>query len=290
MSKLKPNKVYIPYYCCNSIIEPLRQSGTSFKFYRINNKLEPIDFPNLEPNSIFLYINYFGLKNNFLEVLEGLYQENLWVDNTLAFYSTYNQTSEYRISFNSSRKFFGVPDGAMLRSPFPTFNSDVKHLPRNDRLISEHLKLSKVGKLEEGLTFFQSNEHHLGNGIERISKLSELMHSKINFSGISEIRRNNFKFLHLNLNSKNMICPQILNLSDNAVPIYYPYLPERNLPHQSLWKRKIYSPILWNDCLNRSVENFEFEKSLCQMLPLPIDQRYNQDDMDYILKIIDSVE
>ena len=223
LSNLKPLKIYLPYYCCNSVIQLFEQSCTNFDFYKINNKFEPIDFPNLESNSVFLYINYFGLKNSFLNVLENIYKENLWVDNTHAFYSTYNQTSKIRISFNSSRKFFGVPDGAMLRSSFTTFNSKVKYLPRNKRLITEHLKLSKVGKQEEGLTIFQSNEHYLGNGLERISKFSESIHSKINFSAVAEVRRNNFKYLHSNLKSKNKICPKILNLSDNSVPSYYPF-------------------------------------------------------------------
>jgi hypothetical protein len=290
LSKLKPIKIHLPYYCCNSVIQPLQQSCTSFSFYQINSNFEPVEFPNPGSKSIFLYINYFGLKNSFLNDLENIYKENLWVDNTQAFYATYNQTSKKRISFNSSRKFFGVPDGAMLRSPFNTFNSEVKHLPRNNKLITEHLKLSKIGKQEEGFTIFQSNEHYLGYGLERISEFSESLHSKINYTDIAKVRRNNFKYLHSNLKSKNKICPQILDLSDNAVPNYYPFLPEGNLPHQSLWNRKVYAPVLWNDCLTRSIENFEFEKSLCKILPLPIDQRYSQNDMDYILKVLDSIE
>jgi len=64
---------------------------------------------NFSEESFVLYINYFGLCENNVEILEKKYK-NLIVDNTQSFYSPPKGLA----SFSSLRKFFKVQNGAYL--------------------------------------------------------------------------------------------------------------------------------------------------------------------------------
>jgi len=57
----KPSKVYLPAYCCDSLVEPLISEGVEYSFYHIDESFELIELPNLKFNERLLYINYFAL-------------------------------------------------------------------------------------------------------------------------------------------------------------------------------------------------------------------------------------
>ena len=54
--------VWIPYYTCEVMLEPLNKLHIPYSFYRINEQLEPHTLPELKADDAFLYTNYFGLK------------------------------------------------------------------------------------------------------------------------------------------------------------------------------------------------------------------------------------
>ncbi len=54
-------------------------------------------------------------------------------------------------------------------------------------------------------------------------------------------------------------------------------------------ERKIYISRFWKHVLTNELAN-DFEKDLAEFLiPLPIDQRYETDDMDYIARMVKTV-
>ena len=103
--------IYLPYYTCDVLLQPIKKIGINFEFYSINEQLEPVfEFSKLGTNDSFLYTNYFGLKTNIVKQLSNNCS-NLIVDNAQSFYSTPIANID---TFYSPRKFFGVPDGAYL--------------------------------------------------------------------------------------------------------------------------------------------------------------------------------
>ena len=107
------SKVYLPRYICGSMLRPLDKLNISYQFYPIDWKLEPVfEFAGLMDNEAFVIINYFGLKDDFVNELSKNVP-NLIVDNAQSFFSKPNPGVE---TFYSPRKFFGVPDGAYLYS------------------------------------------------------------------------------------------------------------------------------------------------------------------------------
>lgn len=55
--------------------------------YRIDERLEPEELPELEKGEYLLYTNYFGIKEKCVDRLASRYGNSLIVDNALALYS-----------------------------------------------------------------------------------------------------------------------------------------------------------------------------------------------------------
>ena len=109
-------RIWIPYYTCDSLTEPFAALGIDVHYYAINTQMEFGDsWPELGETERMVYINYFGLKTSFATKLEQHYGEQLWIDNTQAFF--HQPIDPKSFYFNSARKFFGVPDGAYLYGP-----------------------------------------------------------------------------------------------------------------------------------------------------------------------------
>ena len=104
------SRVYIPAYSCVTLLTPFRRTKTKFIFYRINRHFEPARLPYLAKNEAILYINYFGMCDHVVQKLAANVS-NLIIDNSHSFYSLPHPGTD---TFNSVRKFFGVPDGAYL--------------------------------------------------------------------------------------------------------------------------------------------------------------------------------
>ena len=85
---LKNNRknVYIPFYTCNALLEPIKRIDIPFEFYGLNQALEPKFLPNLEKDEYLLYINYFDIKRDTVEKLSQKYGErSLWITHKLFF-------------------------------------------------------------------------------------------------------------------------------------------------------------------------------------------------------------
>ncbi len=272
---LKPAVVHIPFYTCDSLLEPFLVTNIRYQFYGINEHLEPLHEIELKENEYYLYINYSDLKGDTVKRLSELYRDKLIVDCTQAFFMKGNGISWY---FNSSRKFFGVPDGSYLYCP------DNKELPKvdeqNENYITDHLLERFNGHVNEGYITFQNNEVLAGLGIARMSKLSEYLLSGINYDAVISIRRSNYDYLHCRLKNINRFKTTTCTYE---APMYYPLLLDKIINRAHFTEKGIYIPTFWRDTQTRGVEGFEFEKEMPdKMLTLPVDHRYTIADMEYI--------
>jgi hypothetical protein len=274
----KPSKVYIPYYCCNALLQPLKKLSIPFSFYAINDSFEIQNKVELNKNEYLLYINFFGIKNRYSNKLIDIYKKKLILDNTMAFF--FNQKNE-SWNFNSCRKFFGLPDGAYMHAPKNIF---AKKMPTaiNENLNPSFLFYRNEGLIEEGYKQFLINENAFGKKMYKVSKYSTEILSSLPYKKIKKIRNENFQFLHNYLGDKNSI-----KLTANANgAMFYPFMPSKAIAHEIFWNKKYYIPKFWPECKDRN-KGFEWEKKLSQLLlPLPLDHRYTPNDLKKILKLI----
>ena len=276
----KYKKVYIPYYTCDVMLQPLKLLRVCYKFYRINENLEPIDLPFLNNDEAFVYTNYFGLKQRCVERLATHYGKQLIVDNAQAFYA---EPLEGIDTFYSARKFFGVPDGAYL---YTDGNLDIEFDIDNSSERCIHL-LKRIDQgAEAAYEDFKTNEAVLDNQpIHRMSMLTESLMASIDYETIRKLRVDNFKILDAALCGLNQLH---LSLDEKSVPMVYPYLTNNPLTKKRLIESHIFVATYWRNVL-KWCKKGEWEHSIARdACFLPIDQRYGNDDMMNVIRIIKS--
>lgn len=271
----KYTKVYIPYYTCDVMFEPLQKCNVDYEFYPINQQLEPDKDFNLQPTEALLYTNYYGLKQRCVERLAQQYGKQLIVDNAQAFFA---EVLDGIDTFYSARKFFGVADGAYLYID-KLLDEELEQDQSYDRMI-HLLKRADIGA-EAGYSDFRHNDDSLiGQSIKRMSRITEKILCSIDYESIKSIRRKNYHYLYQKLQDSNNIQ---LAFDDDAIPMFYPYLTQDKTLRKRLVENRIFVPTLWPN-MEEWCENDSFDLQLMQLLLLlPISQSDRQDVIPSII-------
>jgi len=271
-----PRKIYLPYYICNSVLEPIEKMNIKYQFYSIDENFKPIMPFDLEEKDFFLYVNYFGINNTNVRILSKEIK-NLITDNSQAFFTF---PIKYP-TFYSPRKFFGVPDGGYLYTD-KLIDYELDHAISHDKCM--HLIKRLDLEAQQGYDDYKTVEELFSHEpIKLMSHLTQKILNSIDYEKVQKIRKQNFSYLHSRLKELNELN---INNGDINGPLKYPLLIKNDGLKVFLIKNKIYISTYWNEVLER-VEKKSFEYYLTKyLIPLPIDQRYNQNDMDMIVKKI----
>ena len=271
-------RIFIPYFTCDVLLQPIRKLGLQFEFYNINNNLEPIfDFAKIKEEDVFLYTNYFGLKSDYiLEIINK--PVNLILDYSQSFFTLPVKGID---TFYSPRKFFGVPDGGYLYcDKVLTVNLETDSSVDRIRHLLERIDLGAAAGYES----FIENDKKLDNlPIRKMSVFTSRMLKAIDYKTIVSKRRKNFNLLHESLGSINNFP---INRNGESVPMIYPFVTEDLSLRERLIKNKIFIATYWPNVLEWTEEGSVEMKLTKQLMPLPIDQRYSVKDLEMIIKII----
>lgn len=270
----KYTKVYVPYFTCEATIEPIQKLGITYEFYHIDKEYHLNDDIHLADNEALLYINYWGLQNDYCKKIAKQYGNQLILDYTQAFYS---RPIEGIDTFNSCRKFFGVPDGGYIYTN-----------AKADFVINQDLSFDRMNSLIKRIDISPEagyDDYYLTSKvfheipIREMSKFTQRMMASINYNNIAIQRKANYSLLQKVLGGRE--------LQYEEVPMIYPYTSDlgQNL-RKYLIQNKIFVAKYWpnveewagSDALETWISN--------HVLPLPIDQRYDEEDMEYIINII----
>lgn len=268
-------KVYIPYYTCEVLLQPLQRHGISYEFYSINELLEPKEVIQLLPDEAYLYTNYFGLKQYCIERLAAIYRTQLIVDNAQAFFAPRIESID---TFYSPRKFWGVPDGGYLYTDC-IINQEL--LQDKSYMRMQHLLQRIDENAEKGYSSFRKNDDALDNQPMRwMSKLTERLLCNIDYDFSERRRRDNYLFLHKYLKGTNQLN---IELQSGEVPMAYLYMTDDTSLKQSLISNRIFVATYWEN-VKEWVDKDSIEMGLVNnCLALPIDQRYGEMDMNVIV-------
>lgn len=279
----KYKTIYIPFYTCDSVLQPAKKLNLDIRFYNIDKNLMPILNDSINDDSVLLFINYFGLNTDKIPNIISKYK-NIIIDNTQAFFV--NPINNIDTVY-SPRKFFGVSDGGYLYTNIKNYlelKQDISY-KRYEYL----LKRIDLGP-QKGYKNFCDNEDELNHqDILKMSNLTSSILSSLDYNYIKNKREENFNTLHKKLKSYNE-----LTISDSILnngPMIYPLLIKNRYLKDHLIKNNIFVATYWKDALSRTNDN-DYEKYLINnLVPIPIDQRYNQQDMMYIIdKIMEVIK
>jgi len=272
----KYTKVYIPCFTCDVILEPFKKHNIAVEFYHINLDFEPLfDFKKIKKSEGFLYTNYFGIKDIYLKKIAALCL-NLIIDNTQSFFSKPIPTIP---TFYSCRKFFGVPDGSYLYlDEVVDIDLAVDHSEKRFSHLLKRIEFEGKGGYKE----FKENDYNLiGQPILQMSKLTKALLCNIDYDFIKAKRIENFLFLHKHLSNKNQLN---INIDADSIPLVYPFRTRQSGIKQKLIDNKIYIATYWPN-VNDWCEENKFEYLLTnEILHLPVDQRYKEEQMKFIIK------
>lgn len=276
-------RVHLPVYICDVMQDVLRGSGVEVLRYALTERLELPDFPALQTDEALLFVDYFGLKTDYIgQVLAVRYGRQLIVDNSQALFS---QPHSGIATLYSPRKFVGVADGGWLANA-------PADLPQLENSRSQARFAALLGRLEDApqhhYATFQALEQALErDGVKAMAASTARLLDSIDYQEVARRRVDNLAHLRRRLDHLNRFA--IWPVQPVAA-LCYPLLAESagmaTRLRAQLLEQNIYVPSYWREVLsNPTAPSIERDWAQC-LLPLPIDQRYNVDDMNRLADAI----
>jgi len=273
-------KLYIPYYCCNSVKESCKTYGIETEYYHIDEKFRPVFNTRLKENEWLYVVNYYGqIDNQEVRILKQRYR-NLIFDNAQAYFQKPVDDID---TIYTCRKFVGVVDGGFL---YTDIREKYQELEQDESY--EHMKYL-LGRYERTANEFykesvDNNNRFVKEPVRKMSKLTMNLLRAVDYTDIAKRRSQNFEFLYKELGMINKLAIKV-----PEGPYMYPYYCEQGeRVRKIMQQRKIYVPILWPEVLsNCDTESLEYKYAL-NILPLPVDQRYDEVDMKRIVDVLQS--
>lgn len=268
-------EIALPRYICDTVIDACELSGASIVYYSLNEELRPV-VPELPPDCWFYAVNYYGsLSEGYISGLSERCPRMI-LDNAQAYYVP---AIEGMDTLYSCRKFFGVADGGFLYTDAPRCE-----LERDESFARMRFVL---GRFERGASEFygeaaENNGRLTADGLRSMSALTLNLLQAIDYEAFKNRRERNYARLERELGDVNE-----LKLSSSAGPYAYPLmLSEGDRIRKALISRKIYVPLLWPNIIRTMPEDSPEYRLADNILPLPVDQRYCEEDMDRIVEAV----
>lgn len=304
----KPGKeaiILCPAYSCWSMIAPFEFTGWTVVYYRVNEDLT-IDEKFLEEQLRFykvdaiLTINFYGsastqstiakvkAHNDKITVIEDFSHCTFCLD------KIFNDEVDFYVT--SIRKSIGICDGALVLSKKPTNKAYIqREAPafgelrlKAQRQKGRYAFTKSLNDKEVFLSELRQGETMIDtlDGVHPISELSLKMIEAINGEEIAFARRENMKHLWKLLNGQVKMIPG-LERSFGGAPFSLPILVgNRDEVQKKLAQQGVYAPVLWPIGENARKTCGVSAYVSDHMLSLPVDQRYDYDDIEDIASIV----
>ena len=291
--------IYIPAYCCESMIEPFKKQGYTIKRYAVEPYSKTIHrqiFTDHGCDAILL-LDYFGFESEETAVfamIEKLRGTAVILDKVqTAFTKTAaEENADYTVT--SWRKWFfscaataEKKSGEWLVPELSGTNEKYISLRRNAAGLKADYIEKGTGEKPKFLVPFREAEELLdadfsGYAAEGKS-LEEIRHADVDF--IISRRRENAKFImdELKTMPQDMIRPLYAELGEKDVPLFVPVLVKKEIREAlryHLIGKEVYCPIHWPSELGGANKLYDGELSLV------CDQRYSIEDIEHEITFI----
>lgn len=307
-------KVYMPAWGCDSMLAPFLSHGVEIGFYdispaeiaenaekasgRIISAISALSAGQKELSESILYVtNYFGYENTLPIEIVKRYKEKgavIFYDRTHSFLmdnDPFLAVADY--SFASIRKWMGVISGAVVDGvkdyqlkPYPYLECKEQAMRMKKAFIEGDTSIDK----QTFLSLYGEFGHHLAEDYQNyeMDDLSYALYKTEDIATMRRKRKENAKYLHENLKGVRFMG----EFTDNAVPLFVPVFfdssEQRNAVRKKLIEAQIYCPIHWPKPAMIPAD-FEVNKIYDTELSLICDQRYNLEDMDRLVTLINNL-
>ncbi len=287
--------VLLPDYICSSVVEVPIRLDIPIKHYHVTTSFNP-DLDNIRSvvgtcneRYAILLVSYFGMidLDDIIQNIRDDYPDMfIIVDDVQNFYGFGNHR-DYDFCFTSYRKWFAIPDGADViekedmpeierygqSGAYVSYKAAGNLLKNHRDMLDDSIPLELIDKGENMM-----DEEYLFCS----SELSQDLFKRIDTKSIAEKRKRNAEYLHKGLERLNI--PHLYD--PEKVPLFIPIvIKERDSVRKKLFAEKIFTPIHWPllDAPRQGLNTlYETELSLI------CDQRYDENDMERILRGIEN--
>ena len=268
-------KLYLPFFLCDSVSSVCARENCAYEYYHIDKDFLPVFKKTLEDGEYLYVVNFYGqVSNERIVELKEIYK-NIIFDNVQAFFQKPIAGID---TIYSCRKFFGVPDGGYL-------STDVR---LNERIVTDvskdrmkHILGRFEGCAGEYYADFKANDHSFVDlELKEMSALTHNILGAVDYDYVRKQRNSNYRLLDSVLGNMNL-----LSLVEPDGPYCYPFYCKNGMSvKRKLAQNKIFVATLWPNVLDL---NDSLEKDYAEnILPLPCDQRYIDEDMNVVIELI----
>lgn len=270
--------MWVPDFMCDSVPDLLRREGVEVRTYPVGLDLLPdYDAFEIAAGEWMLLCDYYGqLRAEDVERALDTSEGRLAVDETQGFF---RQPWAEADTLYTCRKWFGVADGGYLAT---SDGARLAHeLPRDE----SHVRMGFVlGRLERPAGEFfgeasENNDLFAGEPAKEMSPITENILRAVNYRAVKARRGANWDILDAALAHVNKLHPR---KPDGA--FMYPLMVDGAQEiRRRLIEERIFVPCLWPNVLDEAPEGSAALRLARDVLPLPVDQRYGEKDMEAVI-------
>ncbi len=289
----KTDELICPDYICHSVTEVPDRMGIKVSHYHITSdfmpEIESVEsvIADEQDKKAILLVSYFGMINldSVISFLRDKYPKLTIIVDDVQNYFGFGNHIDYDYCFSSYRKWSCVPDGADVieknkSGSLTRFFKEAKYaqfkvagnlLKNYSNVLDDEVALELLTKGEE----LMDKEYDF-----MCSEISSKLINKIDFDEIAKKRKSNAAFLH-----KHLISLKIDHLySEEGVPLFVPIsIHERDNVRKRFFDNGMFMPIHW-PVIDSKLQS---ENNLYKTeLSLICDQRYDETDMERIIKVL----
>lgn len=301
--------VLIPAYTCQTVITPFEEAGWRCEYYSIHTDLR-IDTSNLfglvekcHPSLVVAH-PYFGmdLNDEEMKALMAIKEQGIAVvlDLTQCLFST-KQYSFASFIVASYRKWMPIPDGGFLKNMTDAVKicqPEAVNEEFTDReLAAMYLRGQYFGNGEQrtkaiSIRLSKAADHLADSNIapHKMSQVAYNLMQNENLEMNQQCRFENYTYLYQNICESDNVTKVCKNIEEvTTAPLYFTiFVKERPALQRPLAQEAIYAPVIWPVEDERVLINDEVKYIYDHILAIPIDQRYDEKDMQRAVEIINN--
>lgn len=297
------SSVYMPAWCCESMLQPFMDRGVGVRFYDVTSDTDGFrGIVDVSHKTDILYVaNYFGYGSTLPVSVVNQFKEQgatIIYDRTHALFRNEDEHPSWAdYTFASIRKWLGVASGAVVRKhsghlSLPVMK-DCDHVPAKWEamaLKAAYLQNPSQSVKEVYLKAFETFGHALSTDYRnyRMDDVSLSVWLTADRDSIRTQRRKNALFVQEAVRQVRQIRPIFHLQADDCplcVPVLLPCREERDGLRRLLTGKGVYCPVHWpkpDDIPSEFSVNSIYDSELS----LLCDQRYTPDDLQRMVDII----
>lgn len=307
-------KCLMPAYMCDTVFFPFLNAGWELCFYHVGKNLQAEEeelrtkVENVRPGLLFIHA-YYGVDTwkPMRSLLKEWQKQGICImeDVTQSYYRK-ECGSEADYVVGSLRKWYAVPDGGFVVSnhamPARILSVDEGFVQSRLKLLTEKWEYlygrgTPEEKSERKAAYLKKNKEMEAfldewRGINRLSPVAEVILSRQQEEACRQKRNQNYRHLWNAFSNSKSFCPVFDGEEADCAPLYFPiYAEDREKLQGCLQENDIFAPVLWPVGKENADSLSEEEQYIfSHLLAIPIDQRYGEEEMKVIVKVLREYE